>query len=74
MSGIVTDSLIFAFDAIKLEHPILSFQAESRLKKSLWFMSVTKCRKTFETDSLAFPSCPFVNHIVSNSSQGKNRI
>ena len=58
MSGIVTDSLIFAFDAVKLEHPILS-SATISIEEVPLVYECTKCRKTFETDSLAFPSCPF---------------
>ena len=58
MSGIVTDSLIFAFDAVKLEHPILS-SATISIEEVPLVYECTQCLKTFETDSLAFPSCPF---------------
>ena len=58
MSGIVTDSLIFAFDAVKLEHPLLSSATISVEEVPLVY-ECNQCLKTFETDSLAFPSCPF---------------
>ncbi len=58
MSGIVTDSLMFAFDAIKIEHPILS-SATISIEEVPLVCECAQCRKTFKTDSLAFPSCPF---------------
>jgi hydrogenase nickel incorporation protein HypA/HybF len=58
MSGIVTDSLIFAFDAVKLEHPILS-SATISVEEVPMVYECNQCRRTFETDSPAFPSCPF---------------
>jgi hydrogenase nickel incorporation protein HypA/HybF len=48
MSGIVTDSLKFAFDAIKLEHPLL-LSAE--------IMINNECNNSFETDDIYFPPC-----------------
>ena len=56
MSGIVTDSLIFAFDAIKLEHPFLS-SAEIVVKEVPLIYECHDCGSQFETDDMYFPSC-----------------
>ncbi|MBI5056190.1 MAG: hydrogenase maturation nickel metallochaperone HypA [Nitrospirae bacterium] len=58
MSGIVADSLIFAFDAVKLEHPLMSSAAISIEEVPLVYECNT-CKKTFETDNLSFQTCPF---------------
>ncbi|MBI5099487.1 MAG: hydrogenase maturation nickel metallochaperone HypA [Nitrospirae bacterium] len=58
MSGIVTDSLVFAFDAVKLEHPIL-YSATISIQEVPLVYECNQCRESFETDSIAFPSCPF---------------
>lgn len=57
MSGIVTDSLIFAFDAVKLDHPLLS-TAEISVEEVPLVYECNECRKQIETDALSFPSCP----------------
>jgi hydrogenase nickel incorporation protein HypA/HybF len=57
MSGIVTDSLIFAFDAIKLEHPFLS-SAEVSVEEVPLVYACSKCGKEFETEDLSFTACP----------------
>jgi hydrogenase nickel incorporation protein HypA/HybF len=57
MSGIVTDSLIFAFDAIKLEHPFLS-SAEISIEEVPLVYACRICGKEFETDNLSFAACP----------------
>jgi hydrogenase nickel incorporation protein HypA/HybF len=57
-SGIVTDSLIFAFDAVKLEHPVLSSSTISIEEIPLTY-ECNKCKKAFQTDNFSFPSCPF---------------
>jgi hydrogenase nickel incorporation protein HypA/HybF len=57
MSGIVTDSLIFAFDAVKLEHPFLSSAVVSIEEVPLVYACRT-CGKEFETDKLSFAACP----------------
>ncbi|MBI4699319.1 MAG: hydrogenase maturation nickel metallochaperone HypA [Nitrospirae bacterium] len=58
MSGIVTDSLIFAFDAVKLEHPLLSSAVISIEEVPLVY-ECNKCNKKFEIENFTFPSCPF---------------
>jgi len=58
MSGIVTDSLMFAFDAVKLEHPMLS-SATILIEEVPLMYGCEKCNKTFETENLPFQSCPF---------------
>ncbi|RJQ50584.1 MAG: hydrogenase maturation nickel metallochaperone HypA [Nitrospiraceae bacterium] len=60
MSGIVTDSLIFAFDAVKLEHPLLSSATISVDEVPLVY-ACSKCGKAFETDDLYPASCPDCN-------------
>jgi hydrogenase nickel incorporation protein HypA/HybF len=57
MSGIVPDSLKFAFDAIKLEHPLLSTSKISIEEVPLAY-ECNDCKKTFRTDDIYFPSCP----------------
>ena len=56
MSGIVTDSLKFAFDAIKLEHPLL-LSAEILINEIPLIYKCNDCNKSFETDDIYFPSC-----------------
>ncbi len=73
MSGIVTDSLMFAFDAVKLEHPILS-SAAIKIKEIPLVYKCGNCKKSFSPrqtclpagrsagadrpDDICFPSCP----------------
>lgn len=57
-SGIVTDSLIFAFDAVKLEYPLLS-SASICIEEVPTLFECKACGKTFEADNLYFPACPF---------------
>ena len=57
MSGIVTDSLKFAFDAVKLDYPILS-SAEITIEEVPLIYECNECRKSFDTDNAYFPSCP----------------
>jgi len=57
MSGIVTDSLKFAFDAVKLEHPLLSSTAIS-IKEIPLVYECSNCGNTFQTDDTYFPACP----------------
>lgn len=57
MSGIVTDSLKFAFDAIKLEHPLLS-GSEILIEEIPLKYECENCKKSFKTDDVYFPSCP----------------
>ena len=60
MSGIVTDSLMFAFDAIKIEHPLLS-NAEILIEEVPLIYGCNVCGRTFQTEGAAFPSCPDCN-------------
>jgi hydrogenase nickel incorporation protein HypA/HybF len=57
MSGIVADSLIFAFDAIKPEHSLLASATISVEEVPLVY-ECRKCGNIFEADNLSFPSCP----------------
>lgn len=57
MSGIVTDSLIFAFDAVKLEHPFLS-SAEIFIEEVPLVYACSECGREFETEDLSFTACP----------------
>jgi hydrogenase nickel incorporation protein HypA/HybF len=60
LSGIVTDSLKFAFDAVKLEHPIL-LTAEMTIDEVPLIYECNDCEKSFNTDNFHFPSCPECN-------------
>jgi hydrogenase nickel incorporation protein HypA/HybF len=57
LSGIVTDSLKFAFDAVKLEHPLLS-SAEILIEEVPLIYECNDCKESFKTDDIHFPSCP----------------
>jgi hydrogenase nickel incorporation protein HypA/HybF len=57
MSGIVTDSLKFAFDAVKLEYSLLS-SAEIFIDEVPLMYKCNDCKKSFKTDNIYFPSCP----------------
>ena len=57
LSGIVVDSLRFAFDAVKLENPLLS-SAEIMIEEVPLVYECSDCRKTFGSDDMYFPSCP----------------
>jgi hydrogenase nickel incorporation protein HypA/HybF len=57
-SGIVIDSLRFAFDTIKLEHPLLS-TTEIVIEEIPLFYLCRDCKAEFETNNIYFPPCPF---------------
>ncbi|HDN95128.1 MAG TPA: hydrogenase maturation nickel metallochaperone HypA [Nitrospirae bacterium] len=57
ISGIVTDSLKFAFDAVKLEHPVM-LTAELTINEVPLIYDCNDCDKSFEADNFYFPSCP----------------
>ncbi len=57
-SSIVTDSLRFAFDTIKREHPLLS-SAEIVIEEIPLCYLCRECNAEFQTDDLYFPPCPF---------------
>lgn len=57
VSGIVTDSLKFAFDAVKLEYPLIS-SAEILIEEIPLMYVCNDCKKKFKTDETHFPSCP----------------
>ena len=57
LSGIVSDSLKFAFDAVKLEYPFLS-SAEIVIEEVPLVYKCNECNRSFDTDNLYFPSCP----------------
>ena len=56
MSSIVTDSLIFAFDAVKLEHSLLS-DARIVIEEIPTVYECSNCNSSFEVDNIYFPSC-----------------
>ncbi len=56
MSGIVTDSLIFAFDAIKPEYPMLS-ESEIIIEEVPLVYKCNECHISFNTDDIYFPAC-----------------
>ena len=56
-SGIVIDSLKFAFDAIKLENPLIS-SAEIVIEEVPLRYECNDCKISFETDYIHFTSCP----------------
>ena len=56
MSGIVTDSLKFAYDAIKLEHPVMS-SAEILINEVPLVYQCNEFNTIFETDDIYFPAC-----------------
>ncbi|UCD36234.1 MAG: hydrogenase maturation nickel metallochaperone HypA [Nitrospiraceae bacterium] len=57
LSGIVTDSLVFAFDAIKQEHPLLS-SADISIHEIPLIYQCEDCMNRFEAREIHFPSCP----------------
>lgn len=57
MSGIVTDSLKFAFDALKTEDALLS-GTEMIIREVPVRYECRDCRATFSTENSGFPSCP----------------
>lgn len=56
MSGIVIDSLKFAFEAVKLESPLLS-ATELRIEEVPLSYKCRNCGITFVTDDLFCPGC-----------------
>jgi hydrogenase nickel incorporation protein HypA/HybF len=56
-SGIVIDSLKFAFDAIKLENPLIS-SAKIVIEEVPLRYECNDCKISFETDYIHFTSCP----------------
>ena len=56
MSGIVTDSLKFAFDAVKLEHPLLS-DAEIIIEEVPLVYECGDCHLSFNAVDIYFPAC-----------------
>ncbi len=57
MSGIVTDSLLFVFDAIKLEYPLLNSTAIFIEEVPLIY-ECNNCKNIFEANDNYFSSCP----------------
>ena len=56
MSGIVKDSLIFAFDAVKLEHSLL-YDARIEIEEIPTVCECGDCNSSFEIDNMCFPAC-----------------
>ena len=57
-SGIVIDSMKFAFDAVKTEYPLLS-SAELLIEEVPLVYECNDCGRTFDTDDIFFPPCPY---------------
>jgi hydrogenase nickel incorporation protein HypA/HybF len=58
MSGIVIDSLKFAFDAIKCETPFIA-KTKIKIDEVPLVYECMDCNKTFSPqDEIRFPSCP----------------
>ncbi len=57
LSGIVTDSLKFAFDAIKADNPLIA-SSEIVIKEVPLVYQCDKCDKSFEAADMYFPACP----------------
>ena len=57
LSGIVTDSLKFAFDAIKADNPLIA-SAGIVINEVPLVYQCNECGKSFEADDLYFPACP----------------
>lgn len=60
LSGIVTDSLQFAFDAVKREYPILS-SSEMFIEEVPLVYECNDCKAVFKTDDIYFPACQGCN-------------
>ena len=56
-SGIVIDSMKFAFDAVKLEYPLIS-SAELLIEEIPLMYECNDCKNKFNTDDIFFPPCP----------------
>ncbi len=56
LSGIVTDSLKFAFDAMKGEHPMMS-SAEILIDEVPLIYECNECMCRFEAEDMYFPAC-----------------
>ncbi len=57
LSGVVIDSFVFAFDAIKREHPLLKNTKLEVLESTARYICLD-CGKEFETKDVRFPECP----------------
>ena len=57
LSGIVTDSLEFAFDAIKADNPLIAC-SRIVIKEIPLVYQCNECSKDFEADDIYFPDCP----------------
>lgn len=59
-SGIVMDSLRFAFDIVKVQYPILSLTM-IQIDEVPLIYRCSDCNEDFETDDIYFPRCPQCN-------------
>jgi hydrogenase nickel incorporation protein HypA/HybF len=57
LSGVVTDSLRFAFDAIKCQYPLLT-NTEILIEEVPLLCECRDCNDTFKSGDGYFPSCP----------------
>ncbi len=57
LSGIVVDSFVFAFDALKREFPKIA-SAELEVEEVPIEYKCLDCGKVFEVESVYFPECP----------------
>jgi len=72
MSGIVTDSLIFAFDAVKLEHSLLS-DAKIVIEEIPAVCTCGDCNTRFEIDNMFFPTCSNCDSLNVNIISGEEQ-
>jgi hydrogenase nickel incorporation protein HypA/HybF len=70
MSGIVTDSLEFAFEALKPDYPLFS-SATIFIQEVPLVYECNSCKKRFKTDDIYFPSCPACNSYYLNMLSGE---
>ncbi len=56
ISGIVTDSLKFAFDAVRLKYPLLC-SAEILIEEIPLIYKCLDCKKEIESEEIYFPAC-----------------
>lgn len=56
LSGIVTDSLKFAFDAIKADNPLIA-SSEIVVNEVPLVYKCNECGKSFEAPDIYFPAC-----------------
>ncbi len=72
LSGIVVDSLLFAFDAIKMEHALLS-EADLVIEEIPTVCTCEDCNTSFQIDNMTFPTCLNCNSLNVNIISGEEQ-